>query len=191
VKVLKSDRGNQSRIDQALLDLAEICERGRKSGRPSANPWLNGDAWQNAYLALAARIPSGAIDIDRPLDGLAYTTARNFFLSECRRLRRFSELSDEHVHRLDTSEERAPEEWAEASRQGEVLRGGVTALFAAGRLSRVDLAILIGRYVDEWSSKEVADVAGISVDNVRQICARRCRLLRGELAGRGLDEAIA
>jgi len=175
-------------IQRALIDLASICEEGRRSGMPSSKPWLNDEAWQNAYVALAARISDGRVDIERPLGGLAFTTARNFFRTEHRRQRRFAELSDEQLWRLAASEERPVEDAAEASRRGEVLRRQLARLVGSGKLNEADLTILRRRYVDEWSASEVAGSARLRVDNVRQICARRCRLLRRELGGRGIED---
>jgi DNA-directed RNA polymerase specialized sigma24 family protein len=172
----------------ALIELAQICEEGRLSGRPSSKPWLNNDAWQNTYLALAARIADGRVDIGRPLHGLAYTTARHFFLSECRRLRRFAELNEEHVQRFNAGDERTPAELASASRRGELLRGNLVRLTQTGKLSERDLVILTQRYVEERGASAVAGAVGIGADNVRQICARRCRLLREELAGQGIED---
>ena len=60
---------------------------------------MNSDAWQNAYITLSARIAAGTVDVDRPLKGLAYVTARNFFLSEQRRNRRLVAIADEQVER--------------------------------------------------------------------------------------------
>jgi RNA polymerase sigma factor (sigma-70 family) len=173
------------------MDLADICDAGSKSGWPSSKPWINSDAWQNTYLALSVRIADGRIDIGRPLHGLAYRTARNLFLSERRRERRLSAITEEQVDRYGAAEERSPEELAEASRRGDVLRGNLTRLAATGRLSETDLLILTRRYIDEWSAKEVGGATGIAVDNVRQICARRCRLLRSELSDLGLDGEAA
>jgi DNA-directed RNA polymerase specialized sigma24 family protein len=149
---------------------------------------MNSDAWQNTYMTLAARIAEGAVDVERPLRGLAHTTARNFFLSERRRDRRLIAIADEQVERYGAGAVRSTEELAEAARRGEVLRGHLVRLAAAGKLTPSDLIILTRRYVDGWSAAEVAEAMGLGVDNVRQICARRRRLLRTELAGLGLDE---
>lgn len=152
---------------------------------------MNSDAWQNAYIALSSGIAEGTIDVERPLRGLAYVTARNFFLSEKRRDRRLVAIADEQVERYGVGVGRSPEEMAEATRRGEVLRGNLVRLAAAEKLSPTDLVILTRRYVDGWSVAEVAEATGLTIDNVRQICTRRRRLLRDELAGLGLDEAAA
>ncbi len=126
--------------------------------------------------------------MNRPLRGLAYVTARNLFLSERRRDRRLVAIADEQVERHGTGMGRPPEDLAEAARQGEVLRGHLVRLAAGGKLSPIDLLILTRRYVDGWSAAEVAEATGLGIDNVRQICTRRRRLLRSELAGLGLDD---
>jgi RNA polymerase sigma factor (sigma-70 family) len=172
----------------ALIELAAICDAGSRSSWPSSKQWVNSEAWQNTYMALSTRIAKGTIEVDRPLRGLAYKTARNFFLSERRRERRLSAIGDEQVERHGAGEVRSPDELAEAERRGEVLRSNLVKLAIAGKVSESDLFILARRYVDEWSASEVAGATGLAADNVRQICARRCRLLRQELAGMGLEE---
>jgi DNA-directed RNA polymerase specialized sigma24 family protein len=175
-------------VRRVLLELATICDAGRKSDRRSGTPWANSDAWQNTYLTLSARIADGRVDVDRPIRGLAYVTARNFFISEKRRDRRLIAIGDVQHEHFGAGSERSPEDLAEARRRGEVLRGHLVRLAAAGKLSPTDLLILIRRYVDGWSAAEVAEATGLGVDNVRQICARRRRLLRAELSDLGLGE---
>lgn len=185
---MESHCDHARRVRRALLELAEICDAGSKSDRQSGMPWVSSDAWQNTYLTLSARIAEGRVDVDRPLRGLAYVTARNFFISEKRRDRRLVAIADEQVERFGVGAERSPEEQADAARRGEVLRGHLVRLATAGKLSPSDLVILTRRYVDGWSAAEVAEAMGLGIDNVRQICARRRRLLRAELSGLGLDE---
>jgi DNA-directed RNA polymerase specialized sigma24 family protein len=179
------------RIHIALIDLARICKKGSESKRPSGKPWLNADAWQNTYVTLADRISDGRVDIGRPLEPLAQITARRFFLTDCRRLARFSALTETQLHRFNLGEEALPEEQVEAARSGEMLHAGVARLRAEGRLSDAEVEILTRRYVGGWSSGEVATAAGLAAENVRQVCSRRCGLLRATLAGQGLEEAIA
>gem|GEM_PF-4195712 len=191
--MVTGDFGNdeQARVRSALDELARICSEGSRSGRLSNRAWMNHDAWQNAYLALAPRIAAGRVDLDRPLRGLAYVTARNFYISECRREGRCSRLTEDRVHRYNAGEERLPEEQAEASRRGAVLRECMVELAGRGKLSETDVAILVRRYVDEWSVSEVARSVRLTADNVRQISLRRRQLLRKELEGRELEEPVA
>lgn len=176
---------------RGLRELAEICERGRKSGWPSRDPWQNGEAWQNTYVALATRILDGRVGVDRPLGPLARLVARRFLLTEWRFQQRVTELTDAQLHRFNLGEGCTLEEEAESARRGDVLRTALLEQLAAGNLSRTDLAILTRRYVDDWGASEVADMAGLSIANVRQICSRRCVLLREVLAGQGLAPASA
>ncbi len=193
-KGLSKDWGS-SRCDRSpttrtgIAELARICEQGGKSTWPSRDPWQNSDAWQNAYLALAAHIADGKVDLDRPLRPLARTTARRFFLTDCRQRGRLSELTDAQLHRFHLGEETSLEDHVEASRRGDALRTAMLGLVGEGSLSEADLAILTRRYVDEWSAKEVAGTMGLGVANVRQICARRRQVLRQALAEQGLARA--
>jgi DNA-directed RNA polymerase specialized sigma24 family protein len=173
-------------VQRGLGELAEVCERGRKSGWPSRDPWRNGEAWQNTYVALATRILDGRVDVDRPLGPLARLAARRFFLSERRGQQRLTELTDTQLHRFHLGEERTLEEEAESARRGDALRVALIDQLDAGNLSEADLAILTRRYVDEWGAAEVADAMGLGIANVRQICTRRCQLLREALAAQGL-----
>jgi len=179
------------RVHVALVDLAGICKAGTESAFPCREPWLNADAWHNTYVALAARISDGRVDIERPLGPLAKLTAYRFFLSERRRMRRLSALTEEQLHRVSLGDESPPEERAEAARRARALREAIESLRVEGRLSEAEVGMLWRRYVEEWRSPEVAAAAGLTADNVRQICTRRCALLRLALAGQDLEEAAA
>lgn len=185
-----SNLSGESSVDRALADLARICEQERRSAWPSIDPWRNADAWQDAYIALATRIQDGRVDIDRPLGPLARKTARNFFLSECRRQRRFSSLSDVQLQRY-LGEGPSLEEQAEASRRGDALRVTMLRLCADGELDARDVGVLIGRYAEERPAAEVGASLGIGTANVRQLCARRCKLLREALRRQGLEPGEA
>lgn len=175
-----------SAVERGLGELAEVCERGQRSGWPSRDPWRNGEAWQNTYVALAARILDGRVDVERPLGPLARLAAKRFFLSERRGQQRLSELTEADLHRFHLGEERTLEEEAESSRRGDALRVALIAQLDAGNLSEADLTVLTRRYVDEWGAAEVADAMGLGIANVRQICSRRCQLLRTALTQQGL-----
>lgn len=174
------------RINRALVDLARICKAGSESGRPSGKPWLDADAWQNAYVSIAARISEGKVDIERPLEPLARVAAFRHFLSDHRRQGRFFSLSEVQHHRYYAGESSAPEDGAEAARRVELLRAAVRRLRMAGALSDTELKILWRRYVEEWTSVEVGAAAGLAPENVRQLCARRCGVLAKDLAGQEL-----
>lgn len=185
------DAAIESVTQRGLRELAEVCERGRSSGWPSRDPWQNSDAWQSTYVALATRIIDGRVDVDRVLGPLARLAAWRFFLSERRRQQRVTELTDAQLHRFHLGEERTLEEEAESARRGDALRVALLGQLDAGNLSEADLAILARRYVDDWGATEVADAMGLSIANVRQICSRRCLLLREVLTKQGLSIATA
>jgi hypothetical protein len=175
-------------VHVALVELARICKRGSESRWPSVHQATNADAWQNTYEKLAMRISDGRVDLSRPLISLARVTARRFFLSEHRRQQRLSTLSELQLHRFKLGEGVAPEEEVETRRKRKLLRLGVSRLTAEGKLRGTDLEILDRRYVKDQSSQAVASSMGVSAQNVRQICTRRCTLLRGHLAGLGLED---
>jgi len=178
-------------IHASLIELAQICKQGGQSGWPSAEEATNADAWQNTYEKLAARISDGRVDADRPLKPLARLTAKRLFLSDLRRQRRLSALSATQLHRFNLGEETPPEERAERARGGAALRAGCKRLQAEGRLSGEEAEILRRRYVEEWSSGEVAAAMDTTAANVRQVCARRRGLIRAELSGQDLEESAA
>ena len=183
----RGDAALPTRIRRGLRELAEVCDVGGSSGWPSRDPWHNSEAWQNTYVTLAVRIIDGRVDVDRPLGPLARLAAWRFMISERRRQRRVTQLTDLQLHRFHLGEEQTPEEEAEGSRRGNMLRVALLKQIDAGSLSEVDLTILIRRYVDEWGAAEVADAMGISPANVRKICSRRCSLLREELLELGMS----
>jgi len=183
--------GRVLEVHVALIDLAWICKRGSESSWPSLDRAANADAWQSAYEKLAIRISDGRVDITRPLKPLARLTARRFLLSEYRRQQRFLALNEIQLHRFNLGEATAPEEQVEIIRKRDLVRSGLTRLQAEEKLSKTDLAVLDGRYVKEKSSAEVASALGVSSQSVRQICSRRCTLLRAELGGLGLEEEAA
>jgi RNA polymerase sigma factor (sigma-70 family) len=184
---VRGDAVLPARIERGLRELAEVCDIGGSSGWPSRDPWHNREAWQNTYVALATRIMDGRVDVDRPLGPLARLAAWRFMISERRRQQRVTQLTDLQLHRFHLGDERTPEEEAEGSRRGDMLRLVLLNQLDAGSLSEADLMILIRRYVDEWGASEVAEAMGISPANVRKICSRRRLLLRQELVELGLS----
>ncbi len=173
-------------VRQGLCELAEVCDRGLGSGWPSRDHWQNGEVWQNTYVALSTRILDGRVDVDRPLAALARLTAWRLLVSERRRQRRVTHLTDVQLHRFHMGEERTPEEEVESASRGEALQVALLTQLGQGNLSDVDLTVLIRRYVDEWEAAEVAAATGLSPANVRKICSRRCHLLREELVKLGI-----
>ena len=182
-----SDSSMSEAVKRGLRELAEVCDTGRSSGWPSRDPWRNSEAWQNTYVALATRIIDGRVDVDRPLSPLARLSAWRFMINEQRRQQRVVQLTEPQQHRFHLGEERTLEEMAEDSRRNDVLRLALLRQIDAGKLSDVDMTILIRRYVDEWGASEVAEAMGISPANVRKICSRRCLMLRDELLELGLS----
>lgn len=182
---------NVLRIHIALLELAEICKQGSDSSWPSPNRAANADAWQNTYEKLAIRISDERVDVSRPLKPLARVTARRFMLTEYRRQGRTSALDEHQLHRFNLGSELPPEEEVEAARRRAALRASLARALSNGRLSADELAILDGRYVKGWTSGEIAAAAGMTPDNVRQLCARRCGVLRRDLAGQELEQRAA
>jgi DNA-directed RNA polymerase specialized sigma24 family protein len=176
------------RIHLALLELAQICRRGSESSWPSAHPAANADAWQSTYERLAIRISDGRVDVDRPLLPLARVTAYRLMLSERLQQARLLKLTDLQLHRFNLGEEAPPEEVAESARRAAMLRESFARLRRSGQLSELDQKILQRRYASEWNSPEVAAAVGATAANVRQLCKRRCALLRADLGGLELEE---
>jgi DNA-directed RNA polymerase specialized sigma24 family protein len=176
------------RIHLALLELAQICRQGSESRWPSRHQATNADAWQNTYEKLAARISDGRVDIDRPLLPLARITAYRLMLSERRKQADFLALTDIHLHRFNLGEEVQPEESAESSRRAAALQEAFARLRREGRLKGGEEEMLRRRYVAGQTSAEVATSMGTTAPNIRQLCARRCSLLRGELGGQEFEE---
>jgi DNA-directed RNA polymerase specialized sigma subunit len=71
------------------------------------------------------------------------------------------------------------------------LRREIGALLRDGTLAKPELEILTARYVREMTSQEVAAEMEITPANVRQLCRRRCYLLRHRLSGLDLEDALA
>jgi DNA-directed RNA polymerase specialized sigma24 family protein len=177
------------RIHLALLELAQICRRGSESGWPSAHLAANADAWQSTYERLAIRISDGRVEIDRPLLPLARVTAYRLMLSERRQQARLLTLTDLQLHRFNLGEEAPPDELAESARRAAMLRESLERQRRSGQLTELDQKILQRRYASEWSSPEVGEAVGTTAANVRQLCKRRCALLRADLDGLELEEA--
>lgn len=176
------------RIHLALLELAQICKQGGESNWPAAHSATNADTWQSTYERLAIRISDGRVDIDRPLLPLARVTAHRLMLREHRQQARLLTLTDLQLHRFHLGEEAPPEEIAESARRAAMLRESFARLRRGGQLTRLDQKILQRRYAGEWSSPEVASAVGTTAANVRQLCKRRCALLRADLSDLELEE---
>lgn len=176
---------------RASAELVAICRREARSGWPVWDRWQNEDVWHETFLRLAQRIEDGRVTTDRPLTPLARKTALRLFLREEERQRRFLGLSEAQLHRFLQGEEASPDEEAERAQRASLLRDTLIRLSREEKLDHRDLLVLILRYVEGWQAEEVAAELSIGAAGVRQICSRRLRLLKCEMAGLGLSVSPA
>jgi RNA polymerase sigma factor (sigma-70 family) len=162
------------RIQLALRQVAILCDQGARRGMYSR------DAWQSAYVSVASRIHAG-LDLDRPLAPYVQVVAQRKYLDEITAATRLRTLDEDHHQRYHAGEEISPVESAERSLDAGQLREALASLRRDGAVGDRDLLILWLRYVEERSSTEVAEIAGLTADNIRTICKRRLHRLRDAL----------